>query len=131
MTHLKLALALVCGLALSAAPTPVVVKTTAGVASGSVVILKLCSGSNTTFNCDPSNSRIVECKVPINVTGPNKTVKTSCKAPFPVYGFQFAMNVTSTDGTIASTGGGAVLVNGTYTVSAVGSTGSMTLTVGK
>ena len=117
--------------AFASAPTPITVTTNARAVSGTVGILKLCGGPITTFNCDSANVRIVSCKVPITLTGPNQTVNTSCKAPFTVYGFQFSMNVTSTDGTVASGGGGAVLVGGTYTVTVTGSTGAISLKVGK
>jgi len=124
---LLLGLLLMSSLAAAAAPTSVTVTTTSGVLGGSVDLLKLC-GPYTINNCD---GPIVSCNVPITVSGPNKTVKTNCKAPFPVVGFQFSLTVQSTDQSYAQAGGGAALVNGTYTVSVTGNTGSLSLKVGK
>ena len=124
---LSLGILMMMGVALAGPPTPIVVTTNAGALSGSVDVLKLC-GPATDFNC---SGPTVTCPTPINISGPNKTVKTSCKAPFTVVGIQFSLTVQSSDGTYAQSGGGTFLTGGTATVSVTGTTGTLTLKVGK
>jgi len=125
--QLSLGIFLMMGVALAGPPTPIVVTTNAGAVSGSVDVLKLC-GPAVDFNC---SGPTVTCPTPINISGPNKTVKMSCKAPFTVVGIQFALTVQSQDGTYAQSGGGMFLTSGKGTASVTGTSGTLTLTVGK